>query len=73
MFPRLNAEILALGDTLLRIESAGVFHTSPLPGEPQDLSESELVESIEKGQWILAEFADKKKFKRSPTHTYLVA
>lgn len=58
MFRRLNAEILAIGDTLLRIESTGVFHTSPLPGETRDVADSELVQSIQDGQWIVGEFAD---------------
>ena len=58
MFRRLNAEILALGDTLLRIESTGVFHTKPLPGETRDLSQSKWITTIEEGQWIIGEFED---------------
>ena len=58
MFRRLNGEILALGDTLLRLESTGVFHTKPLPQLTRDISESKLIRAVGDSQWIVGEFVD---------------
>ena len=58
MFRRLNGEILALGDTLLRLESTGVFHTRPLPELTKDIARSTLIRSVGDGQWIAGEFVD---------------
>lgn len=58
MLRRLNGEVLALGDTLLRLKSTGVFHTTPLPALTRDISKSKLMASVSAGRWVLGEFVD---------------
>jgi hypothetical protein len=58
MLKYLNGEVLAWAPTLLRLKSAGVYHTEPLPVMTQSIDESTLVEFISGGMWLIGEFTD---------------
>ncbi len=51
-----NAEVLALAPTLLRLESTGVYHTEPLPPWTTSVEDADLVESMSGGLGLVGEF-----------------
>ncbi len=53
---RLNSRLNALGDTLLKLHSTGVFHSDPLPELTVGFGGSKLVSNINGGQFVFGEF-----------------
>jgi hypothetical protein len=60
---RINAEVLTLAPTLLKIKSTAVYHTKPLPPQTTDIANSKLLTAKSSGQWLLGEFSDEKNSK----------
>ena len=56
MLRRLNAEIILLGHTLLKLRSEALYHSKPLPVGTKDIAESKLLSVQGNGKWILGEF-----------------
>ncbi|UCD27651.1 MAG: hypothetical protein JSV03_11110, partial [Planctomycetota bacterium] len=53
----LNAEIAKLGPTLLKLDSVGVYHTTPLPYGTEAIPADAPVQIISKGEFVLSLFA----------------
>ena len=66
MLKYLNGEVLAWGPTLRRLQSTGVYHTTPLPPMSCPISESRLVESVRGGMALIGEF------KHRDGHSYVM-
>ncbi|MBP7049899.1 MAG: hypothetical protein KBE65_02685 [Phycisphaerae bacterium] len=66
MLKRIHAEIRMLGDTLLDLQSTGVFHTDPLPHMTHPVSESDWIQTVAGDECILGEF------RHSSGHRYLM-
>jgi len=56
MLRRLNAEIILLGHTLLKLRSEAVYHSKPLPIGTLDVADSKLLRIEGNGKWILGVF-----------------
>ncbi|MEN6356858.1 MAG: hypothetical protein ABFD83_07210 [Armatimonadota bacterium] len=53
---QINAEIKALGPTLLKLHSTGVYHTGSIPRGAEKLQSGNLLDRIEDGDFIIGEF-----------------
>ena len=60
MMRRINAEILALGKTLLKLNNIGVYFNRDVPEFCQSLHEATLLEGINNGDALVGEFVNPK-------------
>lgn len=53
---RINAEVLKLAPTLMRLNSVAVYHTAPVPKGAKALPEDGLVRRIDGGEFLIGQF-----------------
>ncbi len=53
---KLNAEVLKLAPTLMRLQSVAVYHTGAVPNGAKGLPERGLIERIEGGEFVIGQF-----------------
>lgn len=53
---RINAELLRLGPTLLRLRSTAVYHTEPVPHAATGLPDAGLIARIDGGEFVVGQF-----------------
>ncbi|MCE9584721.1 MAG: hypothetical protein K8T20_19700 [Planctomycetes bacterium] len=60
MVRKINKRLKALGPTLMKLESTGVFCTDPLPPGTRKLADDAPVKKAEGGAFVIGVFSDKK-------------